>query len=96
MGSFRLSACGKTHASGPWCFSDPDFVPRTQIAHRQDALALGGLRFVDIAAPVPLIDSDAALSEVDVLLLQAGHFGNARPGVEARLADQEVRIGERG
>jgi hypothetical protein len=42
-----------------------------------------------------LIDSDAALVEVDMLHLQASHFGNARPGIEARLADQQVRVFER-
>jgi hypothetical protein len=40
-----------------------------------------------------------ARDEVAVLLgalihLKAGHFGNARPGIEARLADQEVWVFE--
>ena len=74
---------------------DPRLVARAQAAQRQHALTIGGLRFVDIAAPVPLIDSDAALVEVDMLHLQASHFGNARPGIEARLADQQVRVFER-
>ena len=40
---------------------DPHFVARRQVAQRKYAFAPGGLGFVDIAAPVPLIDSDAAL-----------------------------------
>ena len=69
---------------------DPLLVPLGQAAQRQRALALGGLGHVDIAPAVALLDPDDALVQIDVLDHQAGDFGDARPGVEARLADQEV------
>src|SRR5579871_1471461 len=72
--------------------SNPIAHSLDQAAQRQRALASFRFWIVDVTAPMPLLDSDARLVEIDVLHLQAGHLGNARAGSEANLADESVGV----
>lgn len=69
----------KFHAAGVSLF---------QISESQDPAAFGRLRLIDVAATIPLLDSDTAIHQVNVLALQAGDLRNPGACIEAGLTDQ--------
>ena len=91
MGFGPGGSVGRVETDSDACGSPAEDEPG-RAAECQRPLALFRFRRIDVAAPVAQLDPDAALFEIDALVLEAGDFGDSGTGSEAGLTDQQVRI----
>src|ERR1019366_2404692 len=78
--------------AGDFLLLDPRLVPLHESSQCQRPLAVPRLWLVNVTAAMTLLDPDRALLRIEMFELQADRLGDPGAGVEARLANQQLRI----